>query len=365
MQWNQCLTEILPYLCPPGSGVFTVHAARERRNQLQQRLYHAIDAEADVAWRESLLTLSEQNGAVILGLCSDTGGGIMRGANWGPLFVRNVLYQHYPNVNVTELGDVRVNPQLLLDEYLNEDIINSCRKAMYDDINTKRAVSPLSMALEVAERFYAALPDRFLLGLGGDHSCSYPLLLSYLQHKKQQGRRAAVIHFDAHTDMMPERLGIPICFGSWTYHILPYLTAPADLVQIGIRSSGRMRMHWESTYDIRQFWAHEIQENGAEAVIAEVIAHLRRQKIDEIYITFDIDALDANEASATGTPESDGLTLSQAVLMIKALKAAFPLTGADLMEVAPFVSYRDKGDFMHEPDKTLKAAATIIAEMIG
>ena len=31
------------------------------------------------------------------------------------------------------------------------------------------------------------------------------------------------VHFDAHTDLLVERLGIDLCFGSWCTHILEFL----------------------------------------------------------------------------------------------------------------------------------------------
>lgn len=358
------INSILPYLCAPGSGVYTVFTGREKRQILQHRLYGAIDQAAEGAWRQSLPDNLTQNKPAILGICSDTGGGINRGANWGPLFVRLALYQHIKNWHPTELGDVRVIPQLLLDEYISDSLLKSTRKALYGDAHTHRAVSPLSITYECAKWFYQTFPNRLLIGIGGDHSCSYPLLAAYLEQKKQQGKQVAVVHFDAHTDMMESRLGIPICFGSWTYHILPYLAQPDFLVQIGIRASGHLRQYWESKYGIRQFWAHEVHENTAEAVVDEVIAHLKAGGVDEIYITFDIDALDSSVAGATGTPEDEGLSLQDALTMISALKKAFLLSGADLMEVAPFISYHNEKNNRTEPDSTLFAAAKVIESFI-
>ncbi|MBY0544579.1 MAG: arginase family protein [Gammaproteobacteria bacterium] len=361
---NLSLDNIRAYLCAPGSGVYTVFTGREKRQILQKQLYGVIDQEAEAAWSASLQEQLNQPNSVVLGICSDAGGGINRGANWGPLFVRLALYQHIRGWQPTELGDIRIIPQLLLDEYASDAILRSTRKALYDDENSARVVSPLSMTYECAKWFYEQYPNRLLLGIGGDHSCSYPLIRAYLEHKKQQQKRVAVVHFDAHTDMMTSRLGIPICFGSWTYHILPYLPAPDHLVQIGIRASGRVRQYWETQYGIRQFWAHEVIENGALAVAEVVIAHLKARQVDEIYITFDIDALDASTASATGTPETDGLTLDDALTLITALKTVFKISGADLMEVAPFIAYPSSNGEIEGSASTLFAAAKVLSQFI-
>ena len=353
---------LLPYLCPPGSGVYTVFTGREQRLGLQQTLYGCTDQAAESAWQKTLQTLSVDNRPLCLGICSDSGGGIHRGANWGPLAMREALYAQVPEWFPMELGDVRIIPQLLLDEYVSESLLHTCRQALYGDAEAKRPVSPLSIAYVCAQWIYARYPHRFLLGLGGDHSCAYPLVKAYLEHKKKQSRRAAVIHFDAHTDMMASRLGIPICFGSWVYHVLPDLFTPACWVQVGIRASGRPRHHWESQYGIRQFWAEEIRENGAVAVAEAIISHLEPYGVDELYVTFDIDALDASIASATGTPERDGLSVEEAQTIIKALKAAYPVTGADMMEVAPFIHYTgQKGS----RESTLRAAVKILTTLIN
>ena len=56
-----------------------------------------------------------------------------------------------------------------------------------------------------------------------------------------------------------------------------------------------------------------------------------------VYISFDIDALDEKYASATGTPEKNGLLPTDCAALIRLLSKDFKITGADLMEVAPFV----------------------------
>lgn len=130
---------------------------------------------------------------------------------------------------------------------------------------------------------------------------------------------------------------------------MPLLPEPELLIQIGIRSTGRTRDYWQQTLGVRQYWSHEIHEQSAELVAKDICEHLQRKKVDELYITFDIDALDASVANATGTPEKDGLSVSQAQILIDSLAKHFPITGADLMEVAPFIHFPEypNGDTAH------------------
>lgn len=350
------------WLCPPGEGVFTVHTAKEHRDQLQNKLYPKAKTADDVhqAWKKSWDELEENQKPCLLGVCSDSGGGILRGANWGPLFLRSTMLDIFPQQNFLDLGDIRVIPHLLHDKYLNTETIKRCRKALFGVENIDQeafAVSPLSITENFLSEFYRLYPNKKVLSLGGDHSVSYPLTKTYLGHKKKAGIKVAILHFDAHTDLLEERLGIDYCFGSWCTHILDDLPAPDHLIQIGIRSSGQKKEHWEKKFGVQQFWAHEVQSIGPDGVAQKIIDFLKKSKVQELYISFDIDALDSVYASATGTPESGGLTPDQSLLIMRKVLVHFPLTGADLVEVAPFVKTRED---VVEPRTTLSVGASLM-----
>jgi agmatinase len=363
-QKNAFTNKVEHCLCPPGNGVFTVNTAKERKAQLHQALFGETDlTKVDAIWRESLAGLAQSKyKAVTLGISSDCGGGILRGANWGPLFLRATLAQQQPQAKSFDLGDVRVIPHLLHDKYLNPETIAKCQTALYQNDTSDYHVSPLSITEDVCDDFYREHPNKGIFGIGGDHSISYPLTKSYLKAKRERGVRTAIIHFDAHTDLLVERLGIDLCFGSWCTHVLEFLPAPHHLIQFGIRSSGRDKSHWESTFGVKQHWAHEIRERGAQAIVDEVIAQLRADKVDELYVSFDIDALDATFAAATGTPEYDGMTPDEAMLILTELNKHFPITAADMMEIAPFTDASHSGKVAS--DSTLKEGAALSAFLI-
>ncbi len=350
-------------LCPPGDGVYTVNTAKERKLLLREQLYgKSLDARE--AWLASMSQLAQRaDQAVILGVSSDCGGGILRGANWGPLFLRLALLDANTHEYPADLGDVRVIPHLLHDKYLNNDTIANCRRALYGDAAQQQPVSPLSITELVCDLFYQTYPTKGIFGIGGDHSVSYPLTRSYLRARKANGIRTAIIHFDAHTDLLVERLGIDLCFGSWCTHILQDLPAPSHLIQLGIRSSGKPKAHWEQTFGVKQYWADDIHQRGATDVVAEIIEQLKQKQVDELYVSFDIDALDATIASATGTPEPDGMTLEQAQQIIKALAAEFPIAAADMMEIAPFTDSSGLGAISTKT--TLDAAAALSSQLLN
>lgn len=348
-------------LCPPGDGVFTVNTAKERKERLQTALYGQTD-DVKQTWKASLQSLPSSSKAVVLGIASDCGGGILRGANWGPLFLRSTLLEQFEQLPIFDLGDVRIIPHLLHDKYLNQATIDNCRKALYQDEQSDYAVSPLTLTEQVAHDFYAEFPEKGIFGIGGDHSVSYPLTKAYLTAKRNQGKRAAIIHFDAHTDLLVERLGIDLCFGSWCTHILDDLHSPEGLIQVGIRSSGKPKSHWEGTFGVKQHWAHEVKEQGVDSVIATIMGQLEEQNIDEIYVSFDIDAIDEVFACATGTPEPDGLHPDEAMKILETIAAKYPITGADMMELAPFTDSTGQGEAGVK--KTFKVASDLSAFLL-
>jgi agmatinase len=325
------LTQLLTI---PGNGVFTVSTGKAKKDKLIKALYGTGSADkAQRIWEKSLSKLSSEL-PFILGIPSDNGGGIQRGANWGPLAVREEILPLHKTFQ--DLGDVRVIPHLLHDKYLNEKTIQHCQRALYGKKN-KLPVSPLSIAEEALKNIYKKFPAAKILGLGGDHSTSYPLIKSWLVSRKNN-KTAGVLHFDAHTDLLERRLGIDLCFGTWTYQILDLLSTRDHIIQLGIRASGKSKKYWKENLGVEQYWAKDINTWGVEKVYLKLRNHFKKLGIEELYITFDIDALDAAYASATGTPEAEGLLPSDCAAIIRLLSNDFKITGADLMEVAPFVS---------------------------
>ena len=349
---NNSKEKLLNYLVPPGQGVFTVNTAKEKKESLYTKMYNKKQ-DIDHIWKKSLNNLDLYQGAALLGICSDTGGGIQRGANWGPLMLRNTILEN-THSSYFDLGDIKVIPHLLHDKYLNLETIKNCRKALYKDSNSKLPVSPLSIAEEFCHQFYTQYNNKGIFAIGGDHSVSYPLTKSWIQKKKKDNKKVALIHFDAHTDLLQERLGIDLCFGSWLSHVLPFLDSPKHCYQIGIRSSGLSKEYWQNKFNINQYWAKDVQDLGPYDLVQKIVHELKLLRIEELYISFDIDCLDESVASATGTPEGNGLFPHECMIILKNLQQNFKITGADLVEIAPFIGNNKIGSI-----NTLEAGASL------
>jgi agmatinase len=341
------ISELSRYLRPAGGGIHTVSTGRAEQEALQRSLYGARDAaEIDARWREALGRVRDARVA-ILGIPSDCGAGLVRGAAYGPQGVREAALRLRPDLGpltehagIVDVGDVFTVPHLLHDDMLGEAQMRASRAALYGAAAAGDAnlpVSPLSIAERVVDRLLSANPDLRIFMLGGDHSVAWPVVAALARHAREPW---AIVHPDAHTDLLPERLGVRICFATWAYHANELLGRGGKLVQVGIRASGRDRAHWEGTMGVRQFWAEDVRARGA-AVIDEIVAHLRTIGVKRVYLSNDIDATDAAAAPSTGAPEPRGLPVAFVRALIKRVGAELPLLGADVVEVAPPIGSPD------------------------
>lgn len=337
---------ISPMLRPAGGGIHLVSTGRAEQLALQRRLYRApSEEEVRARWLEDLGRAATAR-AVLLGIPSDVGAGYRRGANLAPAAIRARLLADDPErsararaAGVVDLGDVRVVPQLLHDEMLSAAQLEASRRALYPDVAPREAtslpVSPLSIAERVLSLVLRANPGAKVLALGGDHSCAWPVVRALAGARRDLG----VVQLDAHTDLLPERLGIRYCFGTWSFHANELLGRRGRLVQVGTRASARDRAHWESTLGVRQFWAAEVARDPAGALDA-IVAHVKASGVSAVYLSNDIDGTDAAEAEATGTPEPGGLSPEWVLALVARLGREVGLAGGDVMEVAPEIAGR-------------------------
>jgi agmatinase len=341
--------ELALLLRPPGGGIHLVSTGRAEQEALQRRLAGAADeAGVQAAWRADLERAVTAR-AVLLGVPSDVGAGFRRGANQAPAAIRARLVEADPGwpararaAGLVDLGDVFTVPQLLHDEQLSEGQLAASRRALYPALPAGEAaalpVSPLSIAERALRRVLQANPSAKVLALGGDHSAAWPVVAALAAARPGLG----IVQVDAHTDLLPERLGVRLCFGTWSFHANELLGRGGRLVQVGIRASRHDRAHWESTLDVRQLWADEVRANPA-AAVDRVLALCREAGVREVYLSHDVDGLDPAEAPGTGTPEPGGIALATVLELARRLGAEVGLAGGDVMEVAPDLAPTPEG----------------------
>jgi guanidinobutyrase len=345
---NRDLRELSWLLRPAGGGLYLVSTGKQEQRELQRRFYEA-ETEADVTER-FLATLERLPSAriILLGVPSDVGAGFRRGANLGPQAIRTRLLDADPGWvafckahAIVDVGDVFVVPQLLDDRMLAGEQLERSRRALYPDVPAEARnslpVSPLSIAERALALMLRLAPAARPLLLGGDHSCAWPAVKAL----HDAGRRFCIVQPDAHTDLLPERLGVEMCFATWTYHANDLVGREQRVIQVGVRASQRPKEHWESTLGVRQFWADEIRADPSgsldrvlDAVVATGLP---------AYLSNDIDGTDDSIADACGTPEPNGLEPEWVRELIERLGREVGLVGGDVMEVAPGLARRGDG----------------------
>ena len=334
--------ELALLLRPAAGGLYLVSTGRAQQLAIQRALYGVdSDAQVDGAFRAAIERISSARG-IILGVPSDVGAGFVRGSNLGPQAIRARLLEEFPDwperlakLGVIDIGDVFVVPQLLHDDMLGEAQKRASRQAIYPgaspDVRDRLPVSPLSIAERALDLVFQMNPRIRPFVIGGDHSTAWPVAWALSRHRQD---RWGIVQPDAHTDLLPERLGIKICFATWSYHANELLGRDGRLVQVGTRASRFDRGHWESSLGVRQFWADECLKDPQGSLDA-LMNHLKERHVTGVYFSNDIDGTDEAWADATGTPEPGGLEPDFVSELIRRLGQEIGIIAGDVMEVAP------------------------------
>lgn len=250
----------------------------------------------------------------IVGVPYDGATSYRSGTRFGPRAIReqSLLLWGYNNA-------LQVAPfeKLKVIDYGDVDVIP------VDVLGTHQAVQREVGALIAA--------DCRVVTLGGDHSITLPLLRA---HHKKYGP-LAVVHFDAHPDTWDEEFpGRKVSHGTpFRRAVEEGLVDPTAYLQIGIRGPTPAAQDYADARKLcaRMITLDEALELGTKGVIAEI---QRRMAERQVYLTFDIDAVDPAFAPGTGTPEVGGFSSSQILQIVRGLQG-LNLVGCDLVEVSP------------------------------
>lgn len=251
--------------------------------------------------------------ACFVGVPIDVGSNNRVGSRFGPRQIRteSVMVRTYnkdtgaspyDSLNVADVGDVAMRMYDL--PLAVQDIKNTFTKLINNGCKT--------------------------LAMGGDHTITYPILQAY----KEKYGPVGLVHVDAHTDTGSEMVGCPIAHGTPFYRAVEEgLLDNQRVVQIGLRGTGYSLddMEWGQKQGFRCVPAQKCWHKS----LVPLMVQVRRQMGEgPVYISFDIDALDPAFAPGTGTPEMAGLTIIQALEIIRGCRG-LDVVGCDLVEVSP------------------------------
>ncbi len=171
--------------------------------------------------------------------------------------------------------------------------------------------------------------------LGGDHSITWPSA-SALADVRRPGS-IGIVHFDAHADTAPDSYGQLASHGSPMRRLIESgAVLGRNFVQVGLRGYWPPRdvLDWMRDHGMRWHLMTEVEERGAEPVIAQAIAEALDGP-DAIYLSIDVDVVDPGSAPGTGTPEPGGMLPRELLRAIRQIVGSVELAGMDIVEVSP------------------------------
>jgi agmatinase len=171
--------------------------------------------------------------------------------------------------------------------------------------------------------------------LGGDHSITWPAATAIAELRAPQ--RVGIVHFDAHADTANDTFGVLASHGTPMRRLIESGAIDGrNFVQVGLRGywPPQETFDWMQEHGLRWHFMREIEERGAEAVIADAIAEALDGP-DVIYLSLDIDVIDPGMAPGTGTPEPGGMLTREVLRAIRQIVGSVELAGMDIVEVSP------------------------------
>jgi len=174
----------------------------------------------------------------------------------------------------------------------------------------------------------------FPVVLGGDHSLGFATVRGVAQHLN--GKKLGILHFDRHVDTQDTDLDERMHTTPW-FHATNIPNVPAkNLVQIGIGGwqaprpgvkSGRERQTSIMTVT-------DCVEMGIENAAKQAL-EVAWDGVDAVWLSFDVDCLDAAFVPGTGWPEPGGFMPREVLKFLQIIADAKPLAGMEIVECSP------------------------------
>ena len=161
--------------------------------------------------------------------------------------------------------------------------------------------------------------NKFVTLFGGEHTISIGSIRAF----NECFDNLTVLHIDAHADLRESYEGTKYNHACAVHEA----SQNTNLVQVGIRSMDAI----EKTFmdEEKTFFAHDMVND--EFWLDKVIEALT----DNVFITFDLDALDPSIMPSTGTPEPGGLLWYETLQFLKQVFEEKNVVGFDIVELCP------------------------------
>jgi len=251
----------------------------------------------------------------VVGAPFDMGTTYRPGTRFGPQAIRRIsaLYDSYSvdmavdlqeELDIVDVGDVFVIPSNL--------------EKSFDQID--RAVS------------FLVEEGAFPVVLGGDHSIGYPDVRAIAPHIDG---KVGIIHLDRHIDIQERDMDERMHTTPWFHATNIPNAPPTNLVQMGIGGwyGSRPGVKVARERNTTVLTITDIESVGIEKA-AEAALEVAWKGAKAVYLSFDIDSVDAGFVPGTGSPEPGGFLPREALKLLR-LVAQEGLCGMEVVEVSP------------------------------
>ncbi len=176
--------------------------------------------------------------------------------------------------------------------------------------------------------------------LGGDHYITYPAFEGFAKGiaERTSAARLGHIHIDSHSDFRDDMGpgGGRYNHGTMVRRISENpMVSYKNLAWVGVNAGltvDQERLRRE--HHLTMLTSKTILERGIEDVIREAMA-VAADGTDAVYVSVDIDVVDASESPGTGAPEFEGIRAREFLQMMDILSGYQAMGALDLCEVAP------------------------------
>jgi agmatinase len=280
----------------------------------QQPAFAGINTFLKAPYCENIRDVSKYDVAII-GAPFDMGTTYRAGCRFGPQAVRRIsaLYDSYSpdmgvdlteELNLCDAGDIFVIPSNL--------------EKSFDQID--RAVS------------FVHEQGVFPVVIGGDHSIGYPDVRAIAPHIDG---KVGIIHLDRHIDMQERDMDERMHTTPWFHATNIPNAPPSNLVQMGIGGwyGSRPGMKVARERNTTVITISDVEELGVEKAV-EIALDCAWKDASAVFLSFDIDSIDAGFVPGTGSPEPGGLLPREALKALR-LIAREGICGMEVVEIAP------------------------------
>ncbi len=323
--WQQEVDQGLRYGLEAAESIVDRRISTFSRGELPH--YAGINTFMKAPYIEDVNRVGEFDVAIV-GVPHDSGTTYRPGTRFGPQGIRRIsaLYTPYNY----EMG-VDLREQIKLCDVGDIFTIPANNEKSFDQISKGIA--------------HVFASGAFPIILGGDHSIGFPTVRGICRHLGD--KKIGIIHFDRHVDTQEIDLDERMHTCPW-FHATNMANAPAEnLVQLGI---GGWQVPREGVKVCRERGTNvltvtDICEMGLKAA-AQFAIDRATDGTDCVYISFDIDCIDAGFVPGTGWPEPGGLLPREALKLLELIVRNVPVCGLEIVEVSPPYDVSDMTSLM-------------------